>query len=30
MAMLHDMFQAAMGWTGSHLHCFIVGECTCM
>jgi hypothetical protein len=25
MARLHDMFQAAMGWTNSHLHCFTVG-----
>jgi hypothetical protein len=22
---LHDVFQAAMGWTNSHLHCFTIG-----
>jgi len=26
LAKLHDMFQAAMGWTNSHLHSFIIGE----
>lgn len=25
MAKLHDIFQASMGWTNSHLHCFTVG-----
>lgn len=25
LAKLHDMFQAAMGWTDSHLHAFRVG-----
>jgi hypothetical protein len=23
---LHDVFQAAMGWTNSHLHCFTIGD----
>ena len=23
---LHDMFQAAMGWTNSHLHSFTIGD----
>ena len=26
LAKLHDVFQAAMGWTNSHLHSFRVGE----
>jgi hypothetical protein len=26
MAKLHDMFQAVMGWTNSHLHCFTIGD----
>jgi hypothetical protein len=26
VAKLHDMFQAAMGWTNSHLHSFTIGE----
>jgi hypothetical protein len=26
MARLHDMIQAAMGWTNSHLHAFTVGD----
>ncbi|HXW81731.1 MAG TPA: plasmid pRiA4b ORF-3 family protein, partial [Acidimicrobiales bacterium] len=26
LSKLHDMFQAAMGWTNSHLHSFTVGE----
>lgn len=26
MAKLHEMFQAAMGWTNSRLHQFGVGE----
>lgn len=25
---LHLMFQAAMGWTNSHVHCFRVGDLT--
>jgi hypothetical protein len=25
LARLHDMFQAAMGWTNSHLHSFTIG-----
>jgi hypothetical protein len=25
LAKLHDMFQAAMGWTDSHLHSFTIG-----
>ena len=25
---LHSMFQAAMGWTDSHLHCFRIGGLT--
>jgi hypothetical protein len=25
MGKLHDVFQAAMGWTNSHLHCFTIG-----
>ncbi len=25
MAKLHDMFQAAMGWTNAHLHSFTIG-----
>jgi hypothetical protein len=25
VARLHDMFQAAMGWTNSHLHSFTIG-----
>ena len=25
VAKLHDMFQAAMGWTNSHLHSFTIG-----
>jgi hypothetical protein len=26
LARLHDIFQAAMGWTNSHLHSFTIGE----
>jgi hypothetical protein len=26
MAKLHDTFQAAMGWTNSHLHSFTIGD----
>lgn len=26
LAKLHDMFQAAMGWTDSHLHSFEIGD----
>lgn len=26
MSRLHDMIQAAMGWTNSHLHAFVVGD----
>ena len=26
LAKLHDVFQAAMGWTNSHLHCFTIGS----
>jgi hypothetical protein len=26
LAKLHDMFQAAMGWTNSHLHSFTIGD----
>lgn len=26
LSKLHDMFQAAMGWTDSHLHAFRVGD----
>ena len=26
MSRLHDMIQAAMGWTNSHLHAFTVGD----
>jgi len=26
LSKLHDMFQAAMGWTNSHLHSFTVGD----
>ena len=26
LAKLHDMFQAAMGWTDSHLHAFRIGD----
>lgn len=26
MAKLHDIFQAAMGWTNSHLHAFTIGD----
>ncbi len=26
LAKLHDMFQAAMGWTNSHLHSFAIGN----
>ena len=26
LAKLHGMFQAAMGWTNSHLHCFTIGD----
>ncbi len=26
MAKLHDMIQAAMGWTNSHLHGFTIGD----
>jgi hypothetical protein len=26
LAKLHDIFQAAMGWTNSHLHMFTIGE----
>ena len=26
LAKLHDMFQAAMGWTNSHLHSFTIGK----
>ena len=25
LARLHDVFQAAMGWSNSHLHCFSIG-----
>lgn len=25
LSTLHDIFQAAMGWTNSHLHCFRIG-----
>lgn len=26
MAKLHDIFQATMGWTNSHLHAFTIGD----
>lgn len=26
LAKLHDVFQAAMGWTDSHLHCFRIAD----
>ena len=26
LAKLHGMFQAALGWTDSHLHCFNIGS----
>lgn len=26
LAKLHDMFQASMGWTNSHMHSFTVGD----
>jgi hypothetical protein len=26
LARLHDIFQAAMGWTNSHLHSFTIGQ----
>ena len=26
LAKLHEMFQAAMGWTNSHLHSFTIGD----
>jgi len=26
LSKLHDMFQAAMGWTNSHLHSFRIGD----
>ncbi|TMK55323.1 MAG: plasmid pRiA4b ORF-3 family protein, partial [Actinobacteria bacterium] len=26
LAKLHHMFQAAMGWTNSHLHSFTIGD----
>ncbi len=26
LAKLHEIFQAAMGWTNSHLHCFTIGD----
>ena len=26
LSRIHDMFQAAMGWTNSHLHSFTIGE----
>jgi hypothetical protein len=26
LAKLHDIFQAAMGWTNSHLHSFTIGD----
>ena len=26
LSKLHDVFQAAMGWTNSHLHSFTIGD----